>query len=70
MLLRQLNLLCEFKIAEKNDAIQTNIKKGKVILVKEIASSILSKSLINPGAIIKLTKKGIKTSIQNQKKQT
>ena len=34
------NLLCEFKIAEKKDARQINIKNGKVILVKEVASSI------------------------------
>ena len=34
------NLLWEFKIAEKKEAKQTNIKKGNVILVKEIANSI------------------------------
>ena len=56
------NLLCEFKIAEKKDAIQINIRNGKVILVKEIARSILFVSSINPGAI-KLTKIGIKISI-------
>ena len=40
------NLLCEFKIAEKKEAKDTNIKNGKVILVRLIASSILSTSLI------------------------
>ena len=34
------NLLCEFKMAEKKDAKLMNIRKGKVILVKVIASSI------------------------------
>ena len=36
------NLLCEFKIAEKNDAKLIKNRKGNVILVKLIASSIFS----------------------------
>ena len=56
------NLLCEFKIAEKNEAKQIKNKKGKVILVKLIASSIFSKSPTNPGAIIE-TNAGMKISI-------
>ena len=56
------NLLCEFKIAEKNEAKQIKNKKGKVILVKFIATSIFSKSPTNPGAIIE-TNTGIKISI-------
>ena len=32
--------LWEFKIAEKNDAKDTSIKNGKVILVRSIAKSI------------------------------
>ena len=46
------NLLCEFRIAEKNDAKQIKNKKGNVILVKFVANSIFSKSPTNPGAII------------------
>ena len=34
------NLLCEFKIAEKNDAKLIKNKKGNVILVRLIANSI------------------------------
>ena len=60
------NLLCEFKIAEKKDARQINIKNGKVILVKEVASSIFFISPTNPGAI-KLTKIGIKISMTKTK---
>jgi hypothetical protein len=56
------NLLCEFKIAEKNDAKQIKNKKGKVILVKFIAIVIFSKLPTNPGAIID-TNAGIKISI-------
>ena len=56
------NLLCEFKIAEKNEAKQIKNKKGKVILVKLIANSIFSKSPTNPGAIID-TNAGMKISI-------
>ena len=61
------NLLWEFKIAPKKDDKLTNIKNGKDILVKVIASSILSVLLTNPGAI-KLTKMGIKSSISKTKK--
>ena len=56
------NLLCVFRIAEKNDAKQIKNKKGKVILVKFIATVIFSKSPTNPGAIIE-TNAGIKISI-------
>ena len=55
------NLLCEFRIAEKNDAKQIKNKKGKVILVKFIAIVIFSKSPTNPGAITE-TNEGIKIS--------
>ena len=61
------NLLCEFKIAEKNDAKLIKNKNGKVILVKFIAISILSKSSTNPGAIID-TKTGIKICTIRTKK--
>ena len=54
--------MCEFRIAEKNEAKQIKIKKGKVILVKLIATSIFSKSPTNPGAIIE-TNAGMKISI-------
>ena len=37
-----LPLLCEFSIAEKNEDKLTNIRNGKVILVRVIASSIFS----------------------------
>ena len=56
------NLLWEFRIAEKKDAKQIKNKKGKVILVKFIATVIFSKSPTNPGAIIE-TNAGIKISI-------
>ena len=56
------NLLCEFRIAEKKDAKQMKNKKGKVILVRFIATVIFSKSSTNPGAIIE-TNVGIKISI-------
>ena len=61
------NLLCEFKIAAKKDAIHTNIKNGKVILVKVIASSNFFSSSIKPGAI-QLTKIGINISMTNTRK--
>ena len=47
------NLLCEFKIAEKNDAKLMNNKKGNVILVKLIAIPIVEVSPSKPGAIKK-----------------
>ena len=53
------NLLCEFNIAAKKEAILINNKKGNVILVKYIATSILSLSSTKPGAIID-TNVGIK----------
>ena len=56
------NLLCEFKIAEKNDAKQIKNKNGKVILVKFIVIPIFSESSINPGAISE-TNTGMKISI-------
>ena len=55
------NLLCEFRIAEKNDAKLIKNKKGKVILVKEITISIFELSPTKPGAI-KNIKMGIKIS--------
>ena len=55
------NLLWEFKIAEKNDAKQIKNMKGKVILVKFIATSIFSKSPTKPGAISEINT-GIKIS--------
>ena len=61
------NLLCEFKIAEKNDAKLIKNKNGKVILVKFIAISILLLSSTNPGAIID-TKVGIKICTTRIKK--
>ena len=61
------NLLCVFKIAEKNDAKLIKNKKGKVILVKVIANSIFSESPSNPGAI-RNTNNGINTSMINTKK--
>ena len=61
------NLLCEFKIAEKNDAKLIKNKNGKVILVKFIAISILLTSSTNPGAIID-TKEGIKICTIRTKK--
>ena len=56
------NLLWEFNIAAKKEDKLTNSRKGKVILVKSIASSIFSLKSTNPGAI-KPTKAGIKISI-------
>ena len=71
------NLLCEFKIAEKKDDKQTNIKKGNVILVKLMASSIFSLFSTNPGAIsptntgMKIsTIKTIKNKLKNNKLKT
>ena len=49
-------------MAEKKEDKLTKNKKGKVILVNTIASSNLSASCLNPGAIID-TKNGIKISI-------
>ena len=48
------NLPFEFKIAEKNEDIETNNKKGKVILLKSVANLNFSGSLANPGDIIKI----------------
>ena len=45
------NLLWELSMAEKNDAKDTKIKNGIVILVRFIARFIFSLSSINPGAI-------------------
>ena len=61
------NLLWELRIAEKNEAIHIKNKKGKVILVKSIATSILSISSTNPGAMID-TNPGIKIWIKRTKK--
>ena len=61
------NLLCEFKIAAKNEAKQIKNKKGNVILVKFTTNSIFSKSPINPGAINE-TNAGIKVSTTRTKK--
>ena len=61
------NLLCEFKIAEKNDDKLTKNKNGKVILVKLIAKVIFSSSPEKPGAI-KNTNKGISISIIRTRK--
>ena len=60
------NLLWEFKIAAKKEARLTNIKNGKVILVKSVANSIFFVSFINPGAI-KPTNVGINNSITKTK---
>ena len=56
----------ELSIAEKKEDKLTNIKKGRVILVKFIASSIFLSSSTNPGAI-NFTKEGIKISITKTK---
>ena len=61
------NLLCEFKIALKKEDKLTNIKKGKVILVKVVANSNLLVSSTKPGAI-NPTKIGMKISITRTKK--
>ena len=45
------NLPFEFKIAEKKEDMDTNNKKGKVILLKSVASLNFSGSLVNPGEI-------------------
>ena len=60
------NLLCEFNIAEKKEDKLTNIKKGKVILVKSIARLIFVLSLTKPGAI-NPTKVGINSSTSRTK---
>ena len=62
------NLLCEFKIAPKKEDKLTNIKKGKVILVKVVANSNFLVSSTKPGAI-NPTKIGIKISIIRTKKK-
>ena len=56
------NFMSDVEFAEKNEEIQTNNKKGKVILVSEIVKSSLSEFSVKPGAII-YTKEGMKTSI-------
>ena len=56
------NLLCEFKIAAKKEDKLTNIKNGRVILVKFIANWIFSELSMKPGAI-SLTNAGMKISI-------
>ena len=61
------NLLCEFKIAPKKEDKLTNIKNGKVILVKVIANSNFLVSSTKPGAI-NSTKIGMKISIMRTKK--
>ena len=61
------NLLCEFKIAPKKEDRLTNIRKGKVILVKVVANSNFLVSSTKPGAISP-TKIGIKISIMRTKK--
>ena len=61
------NLLCELSIAPKKEDKLTNSKKGNVILVKSIASSIFLLSLTKPGAI-RLTKIGINISTIKTKK--
>ena len=61
------NLLCEFNIAPKKEDKLTNIKKGKVILVKVVANSNFLVSSTKPGAI-NPTKIGIKTSTMKTKK--
>tara|TARA_B100000575_G_C22871125_1_gene508301 strand:+ start:224 stop:724 length:501 start_codon:yes stop_codon:yes gene_type:complete len=45
------NLPFEFKIAEKKEDMDTNNKKGKVILLKSVANLNFSGSLLNPGEI-------------------
>ena len=61
------NLLCEFIIAEKNDAKHIKNKNGKVNLVKSTAKFIFSWLPLNPGAIRK-TKYGMKISIIKTRK--
>ena len=64
------NLLWEFSIAAKNEAIHINNKKGKVILVRFIAKFILLSSSTKPGAII-VTNVGIKIwTIRTKKNKT
>ena len=58
------NLLCEFKIAEKKDAILIKNKNGKVILVKSTANLNFSSISEKPGAI-NFIKLGIKIHIQH-----
>ena len=48
------NLPLEFKIAEKKDDKETNNRKGKVILLKSVASLNFSGSLAKPGEIKKI----------------
>ena len=61
------NLLWEFKIAAKKEAMLMKNKKGKVILVRFIAIFIFSKSPAKPGAIID-TNPGIKIWTKSTKK--
>ena len=56
------NLLWEFKIAEKKEAMLMKNKKGKVILVKSTANLNFSSKSEKPGAI-NFIKLGIKISI-------
>ena len=55
------NLLCEFKIAEKNEAKLIKKIKGNVIFVSWIASKNFAGSDLNPGAISE-TKRGMNNS--------
>ena len=48
------NLPFEFKIAEKKEDKDTNNKKGKVILLRSVASLNFSGSLVKPGEIKKI----------------
>ena len=50
------NLLCEFKIAEKNEAKEIKNKKGNVILVKFVANSIFSKNFYQVFFLLELLK--------------
>ena len=61
------NLLWELSMPAKKEDRLTNIKKGKVILVKSVATLIFSLSSTNPGAI-KLTTIGMKISATKTKK--
>ena len=56
------NLLWELRIAAKKEDRLTNIKNGKVILVRLTANWIFSELSTKPGAI-NLTKAGMKISI-------
>ena len=56
------NLLWELRIAAKKEDKLTNIKNGRVILVRLTANLIFSELSTKPGAI-SITKAGIKISI-------